>query len=84
MSLRSSSVSGQAHGAGAVGGITSSRCTNEETFLVQKLVRAVLRQQQCRYLRPGLPLADRLRTENRVRHLGRHAGFRQRRAHATW
>ena len=28
------------HGAGALGGITSSRCTNEETFLVQKLVRA--------------------------------------------
>ena len=29
-----------AHGARALGGITSSRCTNEETFLVQKLVRA--------------------------------------------
>jgi formate dehydrogenase major subunit len=28
------------YGRGAVGGITSSRCTNEETFLVQKLVRA--------------------------------------------
>ena len=28
-----------AHGPGALGGITSSRCTNEETFLVQKLVR---------------------------------------------
>lgn len=28
------------HGARALGGITSSRCTNEETFLVQKLVRA--------------------------------------------
>ncbi|WP_421725320.1 formate dehydrogenase subunit alpha [Bauldia sp.] len=28
------------HGRGAIGGITSSRCTNEETFLVQKLVRA--------------------------------------------
>ena len=28
-----------AHGARALGGITSSRCTNEETFLVQKLVR---------------------------------------------
>ena len=28
------------HGAGALGGITSSRCTNEETFLVQKLVRS--------------------------------------------
>ena len=29
------------HGAGALGGITSSRCTNEETYLVQKLVRSV-------------------------------------------
>ncbi|ODA66642.1 NAD-dependent formate dehydrogenase alpha subunit [Methyloligella halotolerans] len=28
------------YGKGAVGGITSSRCTNEETYLVQKLVRA--------------------------------------------
>ena len=28
------------YGAGAIGGITSSRCTNEETYLVQKLVRA--------------------------------------------
>jgi len=28
------------HGARALGGITSSRCTNEETYLVQKLVRA--------------------------------------------
>jgi len=28
------------HGSRALGGITSSRCTNEETFLVQKLVRA--------------------------------------------
>ena len=31
----------QAHGRGSIGGITSSRCTNEETYLVQKLVRAV-------------------------------------------
>jgi formate dehydrogenase major subunit len=29
-----------AYGRDAIGGITSSRCTNEETFLVQKLVRA--------------------------------------------
>lgn len=28
------------HGAHAIGGITSSRCSNEETYLVQKLVRA--------------------------------------------
>lgn len=30
------------HGKYALGGITSSRCTNEETFLVQKFVRAAL------------------------------------------
>ncbi|MFJ6674065.1 formate dehydrogenase subunit alpha [Actinosynnema sp. NPDC091369] len=29
-----------AHGVGAIGGITSSRCTNEEVYVVQKLVRA--------------------------------------------
>ena len=28
------------YGRGSIGGITSSRCTNEETFLVQKMVRA--------------------------------------------
>ena len=30
----------QKYGKGAIGAITSSRCTDEETFLVQKLVRA--------------------------------------------
>ncbi|HEY1709532.1 MAG TPA: formate dehydrogenase subunit alpha [Rhizomicrobium sp.] len=29
------------YGRGAIGGISSSRCTNEETYLVQKLVRRV-------------------------------------------
>jgi len=29
-----------AHGARAIGGVTSSRCTNEETYLVQKMIRA--------------------------------------------
>jgi formate dehydrogenase major subunit len=28
------------HGRSSIGGITSSRCTNEETFLVQKMIRA--------------------------------------------
>jgi formate dehydrogenase major subunit len=28
------------HGREAIGGITSSRCTNEETYLVQKMIRA--------------------------------------------
>ena len=31
----------QKHGRDSIGGITSSRCTNEEAYLVQKLVRAV-------------------------------------------
>src|SRR4029077_18992262 len=31
------------YGKDSVGGITSSRCTNEETFLVQKLVRAAFK-----------------------------------------
>ena len=30
----------ETYGRNAVGGITSSRCTNEETYLVQKLIRA--------------------------------------------
>ena len=66
---------------GSVGGITSSRCTNEETYLVQKLIRAGLRQQQCRHLRARLPFADRLRPRPDLRHLGRHAGFRLGRAY---
>ena len=40
-----------------------------------------LRQQQCRYLRPRLPFADRLRPQRHLRHLGRHPGFRLGRAH---
>ncbi len=31
----------ETHGVKAIGGITSSRCTNEETYLVQKMIRAV-------------------------------------------
>ncbi|MDD4866317.1 MAG: formate dehydrogenase subunit alpha [Mycobacterium sp.] len=30
----------QRHGVGAIGGISSSRCTNEEVYVVQKMVRA--------------------------------------------
>ena len=36
----SSSASRHKYGRDSIGGITSSRCTNEETYLVQKLVRA--------------------------------------------
>ena len=37
---------------------------------------ARFRQQQCRHLRARLPLADRLRPEDHLRHFGRHPGFR--------
>ncbi len=36
---RSSAASSTSTGKGSIGGITSSRCTNEETYLVQKLIR---------------------------------------------
>src|SRR6476646_10527713 len=39
-----------------------------------------LRQQQCRYLRAGVPFADRLRAEDHLWHLGRNAGLRLGRA----
>ena len=71
------------HGANAIGGITSSRCTNEETYLVQKLIARRFRSQQCRHLRARVPLAHRLWAEDHVRHLGRHAGFRLRSSTAT-
>jgi formate dehydrogenase major subunit len=31
------------HGVGSIGGISSSRCTNEEVYVVQKMVRAAFR-----------------------------------------
>ena len=42
-----------------------------------------LRQQQRRHLRPGLPLAHRLRPQADVRHLGRHPGLQVRRRSPT-
>ena len=69
------------HGRDAVGGITSSRCTNEETWLVQKLVRARLRHQQRRHLRPRSPLAHRLRPEADAGRIGRHPDLRFGHAH---
>ena len=47
--------------ATAIGGITSSRCTNEETYPGAEADPRRLRQQQRRHLRPRLPFADRLR-----------------------
>jgi anaerobic selenocysteine-containing dehydrogenase len=65
----------QQHGRNAIGAIVSSRCTNEEDYLVQKLVRTRLRQQQRRHLRPRLPFADRLRAQADAGRIGRHANL---------
>ena len=53
------------YGTESIGGISSSRCTNEEVFAVQ----------QRRYVRARLPFADRLRAWSDLRHVGRHPGL---------
>ncbi len=63
------------YGRGAVGGITSSRCTNEETYLVQKLVRQGFANNNvdtCARVCHS-PTGYGLKTT--LRHLGRHPGF---------
>ncbi len=49
------------HGPDALAGFASARCTNEENYLFQKLMRAVIGTQQRRPLRPALPRLDRHR-----------------------
>ena len=58
--------------AESIGGITSSRCTNEETYLVQKLIRAAFGNNNTDNCRTGLPLAHRLRPENHAGRICRH------------
>ena len=68
------------YGRGSIGGITSSRCTNEETFLVQKLIRAGFGNNNvdtCARVCHS-PTGYGLKTD--LRHLGRHAGLRLGRA----
>src|SRR5258708_33894553 len=43
------------YGREAVGGITSSRCTNEETYLVQKLIRGGVGKNNTGNCAPGPP-----------------------------
>ena len=67
-------------GKDAIGVITSSRCTDEEAYLVQKLARQVFGNNNtdtCARVCHS-PTGYGLRHD--VRHLGRHAGFRLRRA----
>ena len=48
-------ASRQEHGPDALAFIASSKCTNEESFLMQKLARAVIGDEQCGQLRSLLP-----------------------------
>ena len=62
------------YGRDSIGGITSSRCTNEETYLVQKLVRAAFGNNNvdtCARVCHS-PTGYGLKTD--ARRIGRHAG----------
>ncbi len=69
------------YGRESIGGITSSRCTNEETYLVQKLIRAGFGNNNvdtCARVCHS-PTGYGLGAD--LRHVGRHAGFRFGRTH---
>jgi len=67
------------YGRASVGGITSSRCTNEETFLVQKLIRAAFGNNNVDTC-ARVCHSPRATGSAHVRHLRRHPGLRLRRA----
>ena len=74
------------HGAGAIGGITSSRCTNEEVYVVQKMVRAAFGNNNVDTCARVCHSPTGLRPQADVRHLGRHAGLQvgRRRPTSSW
>ena len=67
------------HGNQAIGGITSSRCTNEEVFVLQKMVRTAFGNNNVDTC-ACVPFADRLRAQLCVRHVGGYAGLQVGRA----
>ncbi len=68
------------YGRRSIGGITSSRCTNEETFLVQKLIRGGFGNNNVDTCARVCHSPTGYGLEHDVRNLGRHPGFRFRRA----
>ena len=71
----------QKYGRDAVGGITSSRCTNEETYLVQKLIRAGFGNNNVDTCARVCHSPTGYGLSHDLRHLGRHAGLRLGRAY---
>ena len=66
------------YGRDSVGGITSSRCTNEEAYLVQKLVRAAFGNNNVDTCARVCHSPDRLWPEAYVGRVGRYAGVQLR------
>ena len=64
------------YGRDSIGGITSSRCTNEETYLVQKMVRAAFGNNNVDTCARVCHSPTGYGLEDHVRHFGRNAGFR--------
>ena len=71
------------YGRDSIGGITSSRCTNEETYLVQKLVRAAFKNNNVDTCARVCHSPTGYGLKATLRHLRRHAGFRVRRQSPT-
>ena len=63
------------YGRDSIGAITSSRCTNEEVFLVQKLVRAGFGNNNVDTCARVCHSPTGYGLIQDLRHLGRHAGF---------
>ena len=63
------------HGVHAIGGITSSRCTNEEVYVVQKLIRAAFGNNNVDTCARVCHSPTGLRPQADLRHLGRHPGL---------
>ena len=64
------------YGRDSIGGITSSRCTNEETFLVQKLVRAAFGNNNVDTCARVCHSPTGYGLKNTHRRIGRHAELR--------
>ena len=60
-------------------GLASSRATNEDCYVMQRLMRAAIGTQQHRQLLARLPFADLVRPAQVVRALGRHGLVRRHR-----
>jgi formate dehydrogenase major subunit len=66
------------HGKDSIGGITSSRCTNEETYLVQKLIRAAFGNNNVDTCARVCHSPTGLRPGPDLWHVGRHADLQER------